>query len=384
MNYADIKNFDAFNFYLLNMITRSSDKPAIPLALIGIMVIAVTFIGYNIYTAFSPRLVSPVSNSANFTIGAILLEPANCQDCFQLINLTNSLFQNNFERVSFSDQRGKDLAGKYSVSKLPALIIFDASKVQDPQFQPLLVSRLDALILESPVPPFVEVATGDVKGKVTSYSISSSNCSQCVRSSDFIKEVKDNGAAIQNQELAGDSSKAHELIVKYNLTFLPAFIFSRDLLEYSQFKQSWSILGSIENDGYLVMRQPLPPYVNLSNNQTEGLVNAVYLTDDTCATCYNVSIHKAAMESYKVFIATELYVSVASLEGQALVEKYNLTKVPTLILSKEAGVYFALNRVWSGIGSVESDGVFIFRKFDTVPGIIYKDLSTNSVVTVPQ
>ncbi len=366
------------------MITRPDDKPAVPLAFIGVMLIVVAFIGYNLYTALSPSSVSPVSNSANFTIGAILLEPANCQDCFQLINLTNSLFPNSFERVSFADPRGKDLASKYSISKLPALIIFDESKVQNPQFQQITVSRLDALILESPVPPYVEIATGGVKGKVTSYSISPQNCGQCVRTSDFIVEIKANGVVAQNQELSADSTKAQELIAKYNLTFLPAFIFSEDLLEYSQFKQSWTILGSVENDGQLVMRQPLPPYVNVSNNRTEGLVSAVYITDDTCATCYNVSIHKAAMESYKVFIVNESYVDVASLEGQALLEKYNLTKVPTLLLSKEAGVYFALNRVWSGIGSIESDGVFIFRKFDTVPGIIYKDVSTNSIVTVPQ
>ncbi len=370
------------------MIVRNSDKPSIPPVFLAVLALVAVFIAYNVYVLLSPSLASRppqfTSSGSNQTLGAILLTASTCTECFSLDQVATALFPNRFENVSYADQKGKDLAAKYSIAKLPALIIFDASKAQDPQIKPLLVSRQDALILESPVPPYFEVASGEVKGKVTSFSISSSaNCVHCVKASDFINEVKSNKVAIQNQELAADSAKAMELIAKYNLTFLPAFIFSRDLLEYPQFKASWSILGSVENDDYLVMRQPLPPYVNLSNSKTEGLVTATYVTYGSCATCYNVSVHKAAMRNYNVYIANETYVDAASLEGQALVEKYNVTKVPTLLLSKEASVYFALKKAWGAIGSVEPDGVFIFRNFNTVPGITYWDLTNSSAVKVP-
>ncbi|MFH1247186.1 MAG: hypothetical protein V1644_02280, partial [Candidatus Micrarchaeota archaeon] len=326
---------------------------------------------------------SPATSAAgNQRVSVIVLEPANCLECFSFVNLTTELFPGDFEQVSFADQKGKDLVAKYSISKLPALIILNESKVTNEQLKLLLVRNQDAMVLEAPIPLFFEVATGKVKGKVTSFSISPANCVQCVKASDFIGEVKANQVTIENRNLAADSQEAKDLIAKYNVKFLPAFILSSDLLEYPSFKQAWSTLGSVESDGFLVMRQPFPPYVNISNNKVEGLVSAIYLTDNSCPTCYNVSIHKAAMKNYNVFIVNETYVGVASLQGKALVVQYNVTKVPTVILSKEANVYGALMPVWQSIGSVESDGVLVFREFDTVPGLIYKNLLTNSTITV--
>ncbi|MDP3742414.1 MAG: hypothetical protein Q8R15_03805 [Candidatus Micrarchaeota archaeon] len=368
------------------MIEKNLNKSSIPPVFLAVLALVLLFISYNVYVLLSPSLANQQppfnSSSSNQTLGAILLTAPTCTACFSLEGLATALFPNRFDIVSYADQKGKDLATKYSIAKLPSLIIFDASKVQDPQIKPLLVTRQDALVLESPAPPYVDVATGEVKGIVASFSISPTNCSQCVKASDFINEVNGNEVAIQNQELNADSTKALELIAKYNLTFLPAFIFSEDLLEYGQFKQSWSSLGSVETDGNLIMRQPLPPYVNLSNDKIEGLVNATYLTYQNCSVCYNVSIHRAAMQNYNVYLVNESYVDVASLEGQALIERYNVTKVPTLLLSREISVYVPLAKVWGRIGSVEEDGTFIFRNFNTVPGITYWDLINSSAVKV--
>ena len=66
-------------------------------------------------------------------------------------------------------------------------------------------------------------------------------------------------------------------------------------------------------------------------------------------------------------------------EGKNLVGKYNIKKVPTVLLSPEASAYEALSQVWERVGTVESDGVFVFREMEAI-NQTYKDLNNNKIV----
>ncbi len=359
---------------------KKADKPPLPLPLVLLILIALAFVAFNGYTLFNKP--SGVETSAPKP--PVLLVAPNCPDCFPLSNAVGRFFPN-ASTLSFSEQSGSDMASRYSITKLPALIVFDASSVQsNPQLSPLFSSRQDAFVLEAPSPPFFDTATSKVKGRVEAITISPLNCSKCTAPSALISELNNTGVSIQEEQLSETSQRARELIGKYNLSFLPAFIFSSDLLEYSQFSQSWNVLGSRENDGFLVMRRPIPPVKNLSTNATEGLVSVTYITDATCTTCYNVSIHDNVLKNFNIYIANKSFFDIASLEAQALIEKYNVSKVPTIILSREAGVYYALVEVWRTVGSIEDDGALVFKNLDSTAGIIYNDLANNTIVTVPR
>ena len=60
-------------------------------------------------------------------------------------------------------------------------------------------------------------------------------------------------------------------------------------------------------------------------------------------------------------------------------KKYNITLVPTIILSSNAKDYSSLNQAWSQVGSIETDGTFVFRDLSLL-NIPYKDLYSNKII----
>jgi len=65
-----------------------------------------------------------------------------------------------------------------------------------------------------------------------------------------------------------------------------------------------------------------------------------------------------------------------------LVAQYNITKVPTIIMSPDVK-YYELNNfqtVWKQVGTIENDGYYVFRSMRALNGVIYKDLSLNKTV----
>ena len=93
-------------------------------------------------------------------------------------------------------------------------------------------------------------------------------------------------------------------------------------------------------------------------------VIAIYLTDVSCSGCYDVSINSAILKGDYGLNLTESYVDAGSEGGKKLIEKYNIVKYPTFILSSDAMDSELLSNVWASVGSVESDGALVFRAPD--------------------
>lgn len=353
---------------------EKKDKSNQPVHLFAaILLVALAFIGYNLYTLTA----APPAPQVPTVQKPILLYAEQCDRCFPLANLASVVFQaNGFENVSSASQRGRELVSQYSIAKLPALVIFDATQLPA-ELSTLTQARQDAFILEPPSPPFFDIETNSLQGEVEAIYVTAENCEECMDPEKFMQEINAT-VYLTTREVSGEA--ASELIQQYDLSFLPAFIFTSNLLQYPSFNQSWSVLGSTENDGKLVMRRPLPPYKNISTGNIEGLVKVTYLVDDECTECYDAALHKNVLKNYQVYIANESTVSTNSLEGQRFIETYNITKVPTVILSPEAQAYFTLVAVWSQVGSTESDGALVFRNLEA-GGLTYKDLTTSQVIT---
>ncbi|MDO8618388.1 MAG: hypothetical protein Q7R49_00420, partial [Candidatus Daviesbacteria bacterium] len=73
-------------------------------------------------------------------------------------------------------------------------------------------------------------------------------------------------------------------------------------------------------------------------------------------------------------------VDISSVEGKSLLARYGITKVPTILISPEADQYANLKNVWKNVGTVETDGWYVFREMQQLRGAVYKDLTTNQIV----
>ncbi|MDP2750460.1 MAG: hypothetical protein Q8O89_06530, partial [Nanoarchaeota archaeon] len=102
--------------------------------------------------------------------------------------------------------------------------------------------------------------------------------------------------------------------------------------------------------------------------------------DASCLTCYNVSIHESIISGLGMKVVSQTKLDVNDVVAKELISKYNITKVPTIIISKDASDYTVMADVWPSVGTYESDGALVFRDV-TMMGT-YRDLTTNSIVNV--
>lgn len=182
--------------------------------------------------------------------------------------------------------------------------------------------------------------------------------------------------------MAYDSDSGKALVKKYNITAVPTAIFSPAAAGYPIFIQAWTTAGTVDADGSYILRSLSPPYYDLSTQSVRGLVDAIYLTDKSCGTCYNVTLHKTIFQqNFGIDFQKETTYDVSDTTGADLVKKYNITDVPTVILTGDAAAYKQLEQAWSQVGTTEKDGAMVFRQIGLLQGITYKDLSTGKVVT---
>lgn len=222
-----------------------------------------------------------------------------------------------------------------------------------------------------------------VKKGVSSVYIAASQCESCSDLTGLIPALKNIGIAFGSEKTVDASSaEGKALIDKYKILKLPAFIFSKEIAQYEEVTSVWSQMGSVEKDGSYVLRLINPPYFDVAKSKVEGFVELTYLTDSSCKSCYNVTVHKLILsnpQNFGMAISAERYVDVSSETGKELVTKYNITFAPTAILSKDAALYPSLAVVWPQVGSVEADGSYIFRDL-SVLGVVYKNIVNNTII----
>jgi|GEM_PF-7106323 len=116
--------------------------------------------------------------------------------------------------------------------------------------------------------------------------------------------------------------------------------------------------------GLIAFNLIMPYVLNNSNNQqpqdNTKPVGLIYLVDENCDKCYDVTYNGLILENIGLDI-NESLVSINSVQGISLLNRYNITKVPTFILSPEALNNAYLAYIWLQVGSIEQDGNLIFR-----------------------
>ena len=65
------------------------------------------------------------------------------------------------------------------------------------------------------------------------------------------------------------------------------------------------------------------------------------------------------------------------MEGQKLVARYQIKKLPTILLQGDLIENEALKQIWQGVGTIEEDNNFVFRTTELIGN--YFDLETKKV-----
>ncbi|MBI2558519.1 hypothetical protein HYW20_04305 [Candidatus Woesearchaeota archaeon] len=316
-----------------------------------------------------------------------VIRNSKCTDCFDISTVVGHIKSINLNitketALEFDSNEARQIMSKYKIEKIPAIIVtgeIDKASIQG------LEKKTDALLLADILPPYTNATTGDIRGRVALHLLKDTECAKCNDLVNLMTQIKAAGVMIsEEKDIASNSDEGKDLIKKYNIGFAPTIILSNDASVYDIIQKAWPQIGTQETDGSYVLRTVAPPFVNLTTGELKGIVNLVYLTDKSCTDCYDVSQHReilASPQSFAITLDKEDTFDISDAKGKDLLKKYNITQVPTIIVSSEVGVYPS-SLILKQFFSVEKDGSYVFRKLSSVGS--YKDLTANEVVKAPQ
>lgn len=329
-----------------------------------------------------------------------LITAANCDACVAMDDIVAAIKAENVnvveeKEVSSTDVEGKELIEGYKLQTLPAIIL-GVDPAMAMEIKPDVVAQLESLgftnaddptdyyppepgyIFQATTPPYYDVVVGGVKGLVTITLLTTPDCEDCREIQSMVTALEKVLTIQEFNEVAYDSEEATELIEQYNLLFVPTLLLSNDASAYEGFADLWLNYGTVEEDGTFVLRGSIPPYLNTTTEDVEGIVDITFLTDESCLMCYNVSLHKTILEGFGVVFGEEETVDISTEKGKALLHQYDITKVPTIILSPTVASYATVIQIWKAVGIIAEDGSYIFTNMEQLQGANYTDLSATT------
>lgn len=205
------------------------------------------------------------------------------------------------------------------------------------------------------------------------------SCENCFDASYLFNVLKEQNVVFERiREVDINSEEGKALKDQYKVTKIPIVFITGEINKNKDFLNAFQAYGQAKND--VLISDVYPPYIDLTKNETVGLVDLTIIYDATCTDCYNTKKHLDFLKAEGINPATTTKLDVSDEQAQQLITKYNITKVPTIILSPAAKYYKIFTEHWQEVGTVASDGYYIY----TAPEKIgtYKDLSTNEIKAV--
>lgn len=186
-----------------------------------------------------------------------------------------------------------------------------------------------------------------------------SNCADCYDVSSVSTALSQRGASIRSRSIINyETDEGKRLVEKYGITKVPSMIITGEINRTHMTNTLITSVGIAKSDAIILSF--FAPYFEVESGKTRGLVSITYITDNSCASCYNVTKHKEILQGYGVKVVNEKYVDISTSEGKNLAKQYNITYIPTIIANNELSYYDDIKNQWSGVGSISSDGSYIF------------------------
>ncbi len=200
------------------------------------------------------------------TIELTLITAKNCTECFDLTKMIQPLRGNEEfsiskeETVEYESRAGRKLVKKYELDKVPAILVRgDVESVFDlASFLQNLGKKAEdgTLIVTNIPPPYLELSSGEIKGKFKAIYLTYKDCAECYDAQLHRQALEALVMTPAEEEFLDYSDPlAQELVSKYAITSLPTLLLQGELNLYQQLAEVWSNVGTQEEDGTYVFRQ---------------------------------------------------------------------------------------------------------------------------------
>lgn len=199
------------------------------------------------------------------------------------------------------------------------------------------------------------------KTKIDLLKIVDSDCSECFSTDNLIGIMKQRSANSEFSEktIEFDSVEGKELVKKFSLKKIPTIVLQGDVNKAGLIELFRGV-STVEQNA-VVLRKILPPYLDLDSGKVVGKVSVTLIEKKDCAQCFDANLLVNELKSLNVFLTDEKRLFFDDNTAKELIQKYNIARLPVLVLSSDLNYYEDLVAGWANVGSVESDGVFLTR-----------------------
>lgn len=211
--------------------------------------------------------------------------------------------------------------------------------------------------------------------KVSLTKIAVENCADCFNIDNAIATFKKQNVSVNEEKtLLSTSAEAKTLLADFGIKRLPTYIVKGEISKQN-LEGFVKGNGEVKNNTF-IFTGVTPLFIDPESNKEVGKVSVTYITDPSCAACINPKLTVDAYKKAGVKVIEEKEVPWSSSEGQSLMEKYKIEKLPTFILSSDISFYPSVVDSWQNIGTVEPDGTYIARQLF----LPYRDVAKGQII----
>lgn len=183
-----------------------------------------------------------------------------------------------------------------------------------------------------------------------------------------------------------DSAEGQQMIEKYKIERIPVLLLQGETEKSKTLAENWPKVGTTDPDGTMVLRNVPPIYFGTSTGELRGEVKAVFVSvPDKNGVFDAKEVYMQILQSvFGISAVEQEIIRYDSPEGKAFLERHQIEKIPTVILSGDLNAYAGFQQVWGRVGTAESDGVYVFRSVEAIQGVQYFDMNKNEIIETPQ
>ncbi len=98
-----------------------------------------------------------------------------------------------------------------------------------------------------------------------------------------------------------------------------------------------------------------------TSTASDSAVDLLLVVNSDCTDCFDASQYEPELTTLGVEFGAVETVEFDSSAGKKAVKKYDLTRIPALVMSDELAQYETISGAWSRIGTVAKDGSYILQ-----------------------
>ncbi len=208
----------------------------------------------------------------------ITVTDKNCTNCFNVNTILDQIKAQNIKlgsekNVDSNSAEGKEIIKKFNITRLPTFII-SGELDKDPKLKDFFSKAGETIdgsfVFRQVGPPYVDVTTSKVKGKITFDLLVDSSCSQCYDVTRHEAILQQFGITTPGNIIDTKSAAGKSLIKKYGIKLVPTFVLAGEMDAYPDLKPVWEQVGIIAGDGAYVFTTGVPlmgTYKNLSTDK---------------------------------------------------------------------------------------------------------------------